>query len=170
MSNLKKFMSGEQIPDNTKETIIFESNTEPPKNYIWAKPDGKLYTHDVDWEEMEMSGSIKDYSKFVEFLQEIEQLRIEVMPDFWIIEDFIGDFPEIYSYSELMEAFNEGFDRKRLTALYTSIPQFPNTSNHKMLIGTDESGDFTYNDNNHVNFKSVILNEKTYYILEQGEF
>ncbi len=166
MSNLKKFMSGEQIPDGIKETVIFESNTEPPKNYIWAKPDGKLYVHDADWEEIEMSGSIKDYSKFAEFLQEIEQLQIEVMPDFWKI----GDSPEIYSYSELMEAFNEGFDGKNLIALYTNIPQFPNTSNHEMFMGIDESGNFNYNDNNHVNFKSVILNEKTYYILEQGSF
>ena len=26
-----------------KKTIIWEDNTEPPKNYLWVKPDGKVY-------------------------------------------------------------------------------------------------------------------------------
>lgn len=26
-----------------KKTIIWEDNTEPPKNYFWVKPDGKVY-------------------------------------------------------------------------------------------------------------------------------
>ena len=29
--------------DATKKTIIWETNSEPPKSYIWVKPDGKAY-------------------------------------------------------------------------------------------------------------------------------
>lgn len=31
------------MEDGTKKTIIWETNTEPPKNYIWVKADGKAY-------------------------------------------------------------------------------------------------------------------------------
>ena len=37
-----------------KKTIIWEDNNEPPKNYIWAKKDGKFYEYDYnvrDWVE-----------------------------------------------------------------------------------------------------------------------
>lgn len=28
-----------------KRTIIWEENTIPPKNYLWVKPDGKVYEY-----------------------------------------------------------------------------------------------------------------------------
>ena len=31
------------MQDGTKKTIIWETNSEPPKNYIWVKSDGKAY-------------------------------------------------------------------------------------------------------------------------------
>lgn len=31
------------MTDGTKKTIIWETNTEPPKNYIWIKDDNKAY-------------------------------------------------------------------------------------------------------------------------------
>ena len=37
-----------------KRTIIWEENTEPPKNYFWVKPDKKIYEYsylDEDWAE-----------------------------------------------------------------------------------------------------------------------
>lgn len=37
-----------------KKVIIWEENNEPPKNYIWVKPDGKAYEYDY------ISGSWKD--------------------------------------------------------------------------------------------------------------
>ena len=39
-----------------KRTIIWEENTEPPKNYIWVRPDGKIYEYNYiaqDWIESE---------------------------------------------------------------------------------------------------------------------
>ncbi len=39
-----------------KRTIIFEENTEPPKNYYWIKPDNKVYEYnyeDREWVESE---------------------------------------------------------------------------------------------------------------------
>ena len=39
-----------------KKTIIWEENTEPPKNYFWVKPDGKVYEYTLeaeDWVESE---------------------------------------------------------------------------------------------------------------------
>ena len=39
-----------------KKTIIWEENTEPPKNYYWIKPDNKVYEFDIeegDWIESE---------------------------------------------------------------------------------------------------------------------
>lgn len=36
--------------DATKKTIIWETNSEPPKSYIWVKPDGKAYEWiDGEW-------------------------------------------------------------------------------------------------------------------------
>lgn len=48
MSELKKFLNDEPITEGAKETIIFEHNSEPPKNYIWAKPNDSLYEYDND--------------------------------------------------------------------------------------------------------------------------
>lgn len=31
------------MQDGTKKTIIWETNSEPPKSYIWVKSDGKAY-------------------------------------------------------------------------------------------------------------------------------
>ena len=31
-----------------KRTIIFEENTEPPKNYYWIKPDNKVYEYNYE--------------------------------------------------------------------------------------------------------------------------
>lgn len=39
-----------------KRTIIWEENTEPPKNYYWVKPDNKIYEFSVEerkWVESE---------------------------------------------------------------------------------------------------------------------
>ena len=39
-----------------RKTIIWEDNTEPPKNYIWVKKDGKAYewdNSDRKWKESE---------------------------------------------------------------------------------------------------------------------
>lgn len=31
-----------------KRVIIFEENTEPPKNYYWIKPDNKVYEYNYE--------------------------------------------------------------------------------------------------------------------------
>lgn len=44
-----------------KKTIIWEDNTEPPKNYIWIKSDGKAYEFDYNdrkWKESQIVSSI----------------------------------------------------------------------------------------------------------------
>ena len=46
-----------------KKTIIWEENTEPPKNYFWVKPDGKVYEWTLekeDWAESETIQLYKD--------------------------------------------------------------------------------------------------------------
>lgn len=56
-----------------KKTIIWEDNTEPPKNYIWAKKDSKFYEYDYnvrDWVESTSinssgSGSSSDADSFI---------------------------------------------------------------------------------------------------------
>ena len=42
------------MENGTKKTIIWENNTEPPKNYIWGKADGKFYEYNGSaWAESE---------------------------------------------------------------------------------------------------------------------
>lgn len=46
--------------DLKKKTIIWEENTEPPRNYIWVKSDNKAYEYNNitrKWEESEMFSS-----------------------------------------------------------------------------------------------------------------
>lgn len=45
-----------------KKTIIWEDNNEPPKNYIWAKPDGKYYK----WSVLENAWVLTDVSNAIE--------------------------------------------------------------------------------------------------------
>lgn len=45
-----------------KKTIIWEDNNEPPKNYIWAKSDGKLYEYNYDKKDWEESKTIQTAS------------------------------------------------------------------------------------------------------------
>lgn len=42
-----------------KRTIIWEENTIPPKNYLWVKPDGKVYEYDYLKESWEESKTVK---------------------------------------------------------------------------------------------------------------
>lgn len=45
-----------------KKTIIWEVNNEPPKNYIWAKSDGKFYEYNYDKKDWEESKTIQTAS------------------------------------------------------------------------------------------------------------
>lgn len=46
------------MENGTKKTIIWESNSEPPKNYIWAKPDGSIVEYNENTKKWENSESI----------------------------------------------------------------------------------------------------------------
>lgn len=45
-----------------KKTIIWEDNNNPPKNYIWAKSDGKFYEYNYDKKDWEESKTIQTVS------------------------------------------------------------------------------------------------------------
>lgn len=36
------------MQEGTKKTVIWETNSEPPRNYIWIKSDG--YAYEYDWD------------------------------------------------------------------------------------------------------------------------
>lgn len=36
------------MQEGTKKTVIWETNSEPPRNYIWIKADG--YPYEYDWD------------------------------------------------------------------------------------------------------------------------
>ena len=46
-----------------KKTIIWESNNEPPKNYIWVKEDGKTYEYNHSTKSWEISKTINNGSE-----------------------------------------------------------------------------------------------------------
>ena len=46
-----------------RKVIIWEENTEPPKNYIWVKPNGKTYEYDYSTEEWIESENVKTVEK-----------------------------------------------------------------------------------------------------------
>lgn len=46
------------MQEGTKKTIIWETNSEPPKNYIWIKPDGIPYEYDKELREWGVSKNI----------------------------------------------------------------------------------------------------------------
>ena len=63
-----------------KKTIIWEDNNEPPKSYIWAKPDGKFYEYNTTkgWTESKLissngSSSENVLSKFNEYKESLER-------------------------------------------------------------------------------------------------
>lgn len=141
MNNLKKFISGEYIPDGTKETLIFESNTEPPKNYIWAKPDGKLYVHDADWEEMEMSSN-ESSSDFINVLTEGS-----MVPTLWAYTDYVyneetglnDSITKIYNINEISSIaasiFEDNKNETNFTIDFTGIYETPPEVTADTIIG-----------------------------------
>lgn len=63
-----------------KKTIIWEDNNEPPKSYIWAKPDGRFYEYSATkgWTESKLissngSSSEDVLSKFNEYKESLER-------------------------------------------------------------------------------------------------
>lgn len=46
------------MQEGTKKTIIWEANSEPPRNYIWVKNDGIAYEYDWDLREWVPSPNI----------------------------------------------------------------------------------------------------------------
>ena len=46
------------MQEGTKKTIIWETNSEPPRNYIWVKSDGIPYEYDEDIREWVPSKNI----------------------------------------------------------------------------------------------------------------
>lgn len=46
------------MQEGTKKTIIWETNSEPPRNYIWVKPNGVPYEYDEGIREWVVSRNI----------------------------------------------------------------------------------------------------------------
>lgn len=46
------------MQEGTKKTVIWETNSEPPRNYIWIKSDGTAYEYDWDIREWVPSRNI----------------------------------------------------------------------------------------------------------------
>lgn len=46
------------MQEGTKKTIIWETNSEPPRNYIWVKPNGVPYEYDEGIREWVISKNI----------------------------------------------------------------------------------------------------------------
>lgn len=46
------------MQEGTKKTVIWETNSEPPRNYIWVKSDGLPYEYDWDIREWVLSKNI----------------------------------------------------------------------------------------------------------------
>lgn len=96
-----------------KKTIIWEDNNEPPKDYIWAKKDGKFYEYDYvtrSWVESKSisggsggsgSGEHGGSSKtgISEGLEKVYRSAFGEFPDGSSIVDHIK-FPDAYAYRE----------------------------------------------------------------------
>lgn len=46
------------MQEGTKKTVIWETNSEPPRNYIWIKSDGFAYEYDWDIREWVLSPNL----------------------------------------------------------------------------------------------------------------
>ena len=46
------------MQEGTKKTVIWETNSEPPRNYIWIRPNGVAYEYDNDIREWVISPNI----------------------------------------------------------------------------------------------------------------
>ena len=55
-----------------KRTIIWEENTEPPKNYYWIKPDNQIYEYNPNQLEWVISETLSYNPDGEDFISEIE--------------------------------------------------------------------------------------------------
>ena len=85
-----------------KKTIIWEDNNEPPKDYIWAKKDGKFYEYNYvtrSWVESKSGG------KNEENLSELQNRAIKGMllnrGDVEVPENLV--YPDLLLYAPLVE-------------------------------------------------------------------
>lgn len=114
-----------------KRTIIWEENTIPPKNYLWVKPDGKVYEYDYlkeSWEE----------SKTVKLVESGEPSYSEEEPS----EDVAN---AIQAYEDKQNAAGKPISpTATITTNFEEVPEtitIPETT-HPMTL----KGDFSQND------------------------
>lgn len=75
-----------------KKTLIWETNTEPPKNYIWIKEDGKAYEYNNStrkWEESKTLPSGKEDTEDAFPYEWIcpDDFSITIQPNDWDTDD-----------------------------------------------------------------------------------
>ena len=134
-----------------KKTMIWEDNTEPPKNYIWIKSDGKAYEFDYNdrkWKESQIVSSIdsgngggnssnfqnvisKDW-KICEIVP-IEQYNSITIPDDVIAEKNIPDDSAVVALCS-MEEFPDSPKSLYIYGLTETEAAFLDSTNLKMDI------------------------------------
>ena len=114
-----------------KRTIIWEENTVPPKNYLWVKPDSKVYEYDYlkkSWEE----------SKTIKLVESEEPSYSEEAPS-------EGVTNAIQAYEDKQNAAGKPISpTATITTNFEEVPEtitIPETT-HPMTL----KGDFSQND------------------------
>ena len=109
------------MENGTKKTIIWESNSEPPKNYIWAKPDGSMVEYNENTKSWNNSTSISDSGSTsnnftittipesngaFEFVSTPNSIY-ELVADQFTSEDFTGnnDLPDAFGTEDTVEPY-----------------------------------------------------------------
>jgi hypothetical protein len=58
-----------------KRTIIWEENTEPPKNYYWIKPDNQVYEYSLEKRQWVVSEVLSYNPGGKDLIDDIEGLK-----------------------------------------------------------------------------------------------
>lgn len=113
-----------------KKTIIWEENNEPPKNYIWMKPDGKAYEYSYvtrKWEESNLIEKKEEEDQLDPFIQECIDTMISGLVNTGILPESIENLDDL---KRLIENENVEIDQLLMPAelMQSMIASLPETT------------------------------------------
>lgn len=88
------------MQEGTKKTVIWETNTEPPRNYIWIRSDGNAYEYDWNIREWVLSKSIGSASSV--------SITTKTTAEWNADGDYVPANGEIVVYSDRRQVVQDG--------------------------------------------------------------
>ena len=160
-----------------KKTIIWEDNNEPPKDYIWAKKDGKFYEYSYttrSWVESklikteESGGSDDGGSDSGSFLMNLIPNNYPKPDLFLCTKTEEGNVVKIdvtnYEIDDLLSLIDGEIPEIPITCLYESSNlDKPIITDVRVSFGEIIITFFGPNDEKNVTNDAVVYNNKTYY-------